>query len=327
VVQSDEVGRVSNATGLGLLDVAILEGCHRVGAVSDAPYVNTSLVLDEVHGQMGVGPRIAYEPLCNMARPWVVHLALVDFHGNYGDIDSRPAAARYTECRLTPLGVAALAAERDTAGRLPIGLINGDTWVGGMRPPLDPSSVIAAIKAASTATDDELAEMVGQPSFPSGCDVEVDLEAFSSGAETELQLSARISSSAVDRLVVSHLPPDCSPSEIAESIRSRNERDRRDKIRGSQRGPADGRMDDRALIRNIGDISDSADGTRLEISVVRGSDLEEARRYLNTIWHIRRTMSVRLTEPVAALIRPFGSADSIDVDQRMAAIGAAIRTN
>ncbi|GEM_PF-2545155 len=165
--------------------------------------------------------------------------------------------------------------------------------------------------------------MVGRPSFPSGCEVEADLEAFCSGAETELQLSARISESAPDRLVISHLPPDCSPSEIGESIRSRNERDRRDKPSGSQRGPAD----DPALIRNIGDISDRANGTRLEISVARGSDLAEARRYLNTIWHIRRTMSVRLTEPVAALIRPFGSADSIDVDQRMAAIGDAIRLN
>jgi len=112
------VGGVSDATGLGLLDLAIIEACHRVGAVSDAPYVKTSLVLDEVHERTGIGQRIAYEPLCNLARPWVVHLALIDFHGNYGDLDSPPAAARYTECRLTPLGVAALAAERGTTGPL-----------------------------------------------------------------------------------------------------------------------------------------------------------------------------------------------------------------
>jgi len=113
---------MSEATGLGILDVAILEACQHAGADSDSAYLKTQHVLDVLHERTGIGHRHAYEPLCDMARPWSSQLALIDFHGNYGSPDFGPAAARYTECRLTPLGAVALAAEQHSIGPLPIGL-------------------------------------------------------------------------------------------------------------------------------------------------------------------------------------------------------------
>ena len=40
---------MSNASGLGVLDLAILEACERAGARNDGPYVKTQRVLEDTH--------------------------------------------------------------------------------------------------------------------------------------------------------------------------------------------------------------------------------------------------------------------------------------
>ena len=40
-----------------------------------------------------------------MAQPFSLRDPLIDFHGNYGSPDFPPAAARYTECRLSQLAM------------------------------------------------------------------------------------------------------------------------------------------------------------------------------------------------------------------------------
>ena len=147
---------MSDATGLGLLDVAILDACAAVGATHDRPFVKTRLVLDEVDARTGIGLRIASEPLYDLARPWVVHHRLLDVNGNVGSPDFGPADPRYTECRLTALGAEALAAERGDRSPLPIGLVTGDVHAGGRRPPFDPGRVADAVARANELTDDEI---------------------------------------------------------------------------------------------------------------------------------------------------------------------------
>ena len=44
-----------------------------------------------------------------MAQPFSLRHPLIDFHGNFGSPDSTAAAARYTECRLSPLAMQMLA--------------------------------------------------------------------------------------------------------------------------------------------------------------------------------------------------------------------------
>jgi DNA gyrase subunit A len=306
---------MSAATGLGLLDLAILEACEHLGATNGAPYLKTSRVVQLVHERTGIGPRTSFEPLCDMARPYVVRLALIDFHGNYGSPDFGPAAPRYTECRLTSLGAAALAAERGHMGPLPIGLINGDTHVDGTRPPLDPRRTLQAIRAAATVSDAELASIVGLPAFPTGCMVAGDTHAFADGRSTQLHLAARITDVATGQLLISHLPPDCSATQIVAAIQSR--------LDGADRY-LDSDEQQPLPIRDVNDHSTGANGTQLVVTSVPGTDLEDTRRFLDGIWGVRRTMTVCLGNPIAAQIRTFSRISPDDLDERLALIESAI---
>jgi DNA gyrase subunit A len=301
VVPPNEASGMSGVTGLGFLDLSILEACERVGAKPTAPYVKTARVLDAVWEQTGIGRRTAHEPLCDLARPWVSHLALVDFHGNYGSPDFGPAAPRYTECRLTRLGAAALAAERGEIGPLPIGLINGDTHVDGLLPPLDPHRTLRALRAANEANDVEIVSMIGLPAFPTGCVVAGDIHAFGSGAFTELTLTAHITELSSAQLMVSHLPPGVSASELCARLAHK-----------------------RKLVRSVNDASVGED-TRLVIEGARGAQIDEVRAVLTNMWGVRRPLAVRLGRPIADSIRAFTDTSASDLTTQLDLIAAAVR--
>jgi DNA gyrase subunit A len=300
------------ATGLGLLDVAILEACEASGATVGS-LVKTRTVLDVLHERTGVGPRAAYEPLCDLARPWVLNLPLIEFHGNCGSQDDPPANPRYTQCCLSPLGEAALAAERSEIGSVPIGLINGTTHVDGRRPPLDPGRVAAAVRVAADGdvSDPELVGIVGPPSFPTGCDVDVDLALLASGAATEIVASARIESDG-DLLVISHLPPDSSEERVQESIsRFVHRQSRPDRRSGT--GPG---------IRSIRNERTSRSGTRIVVERQRHADAQGVAAALLEMWPIRQSIAVRFEQPLATLIRAAAS-DPDGLDERLAMVERA----
>ncbi|WP_420534114.1 DNA gyrase subunit A, partial [Klebsiella pneumoniae] len=51
------------------------------------------------------GDAAIYDALVRMAQPWNLRYPLVDGQGNFGSLDGDPPAAqRYTEARLSPLG-------------------------------------------------------------------------------------------------------------------------------------------------------------------------------------------------------------------------------
>lgn len=55
------------------------------------------------------GDSSVYGALVHMAQDWKLNGVLIDGHGNFGSLDGDPEAAmRYTECRLSPLGLAML---------------------------------------------------------------------------------------------------------------------------------------------------------------------------------------------------------------------------
>ena len=305
---------MSAATGLGLLDLAILEACEYAGAVAFTPFQMTARVLDVLFGRTGVGPRTAHEPLCDMVRPWVSHLRLIEFHGNYGSLDFGPANPRYTECRLTPLGQAALAAERGEVGPLPIGLINGNTHVDGIRPPLDPRRVLQALRSASAATDAELAAIVGLPAFPTGCQVTGDLDTFSAGGLADLTLTARLTWG-VDAVVVSNLAPDATPSQIATAIAARVQTSHLD----SEPDRSWQSPESLAAVPLIREVIDEAHGdvVRLVVRLTKGADRTVVRRFLEEIWGIRRTMTVALGRPIADLTRSVAEAFPSDLTERL----------
>jgi DNA gyrase/topoisomerase IV subunit A len=102
-------------------------------------------------------------------------IPLVSGQGNFGSRgNDPPAGSRYTEARLSPAGQVVLAAERGELAPVPVGLINGNTYRKGTRPPFRPEGIISAIRRVverPRTTSRELIEIVGPPEFMTGCRV------------------------------------------------------------------------------------------------------------------------------------------------------------
>jgi DNA gyrase/topoisomerase IV subunit A len=215
------------------------------------------------------------------------------------------------------LGAAALEAEHGRSGALPIGLINGDTHVGGSRPPMDPRRVLSALRAAAMdASDDELVNLVRLPAFPTGCAVAGDRAEFASGQPTALLLRARITAIGQRDLVISNLPPDVSVSTIANSIQR--------SIDFPNRPP---RRETPHPIAQVNDQSTTALGSRLVFTIQPNTDLDEATSALEDIYGIHRTITVSLGPPLPELLRGWIQTHGRDdLEGRLAMIEAAIVT-
>ena len=91
----------------GLKPVAkrILYGAYDGGRVSSKPHVKCARIVGDVMGKLHPhGDSSIYGALVRLAQPWVMRYPLIDFHGNMGNVDGDgPAAARYTEARLSKI--------------------------------------------------------------------------------------------------------------------------------------------------------------------------------------------------------------------------------
>ncbi len=140
------------------------------------------------------GDSSVYDALVRMAQDFTLRYPLVDGHGNFGSIDPDPPAAyRYTEARLARTALDVLAdIDKETVaftpnfdnqgeeptvlpGRLPQLLVNGSSGIAvGMAtniPPHNLSEIVDAIAAViddPNVPDDNLADIVTGPDFPTG---------------------------------------------------------------------------------------------------------------------------------------------------------------
>ncbi len=231
--------------------------------------------------------------------------------------DFGPATPRYTEARLTPLGLAALAAERHQTGPIPIGLINGDLHVGGCRPPFDPHRVVAALRSAAEDPSADLAAIVGPPAFPTGCTVEVaGSAALAAGRNTTLTVAAQITVEQQTLAVVSRQPPDSSAGRIVEDLRARKQRHHHRATRGgAQEEP----------IQYIADVTDftTEHGTRIEIRLAPAADQNAVLALLHGFWAIRHTIEVALGEPLQSVIATIADDAHHDLAARLLALTTA----
>ena len=143
------------------------------------------------------GDGAIYPTLVNMAQPWSMREILVEGQGNFGSVEGDPPAAmRYTEARLTHLGVALMNdMDKDTVdfvpnydgtrkepsvlpAAFPNLLINGGTGIAvGMAtniPPHNLSEVIDALCAQienPAISIEEIANHIKGPDFPTGCTI------------------------------------------------------------------------------------------------------------------------------------------------------------
>ncbi len=143
------------------------------------------------------GDQAIYPTLVNMAQPWSMREMLVDGQGNFGSVEGDPPAAmRYTEARLTHLGVALMTdMDKDTVdfvpnyddtntepavlpAAFPNLLVNGGTGIAvGMATNIPPHNLVEVIDGVCSQIDnpaitiDELNTIIKGPDFPTGCTI------------------------------------------------------------------------------------------------------------------------------------------------------------
>ena len=182
--------------GLKPVHRRILYGMYEAGLRPDRPYTKCAQVVGRVMGQYHPhGDTAIYDALARMAQSFSLRHPMVDGHGNFGspDPNDRPAAMRYTECRLAPLAMQMLAGmDEDTVNfvetydgktqepsvlpaRFPNLLVNGSGGIAvGMATNIPPHNLREVIDATihlidnPEATPDDLMQFVLGPDFPTG---------------------------------------------------------------------------------------------------------------------------------------------------------------
>jgi len=161
------------------------------GHVKCARVVGDVMAKFHPHGDSAI-----YDALVRMAQPFSLRDPLIDFHGNYGSPEFGPAAARYTECRLSPLAMRLLdGIDENTVdltanydgkdvepvvlpARFPNLLVNGSQGIAvGMATNIPPHNLGEVIDATihlidnPSATPDDLMRFVRGPDFPTGAQI------------------------------------------------------------------------------------------------------------------------------------------------------------
>jgi len=222
-----DVNVASERTGLGPLETAVVLTLADAAAIPSQPYVKSSEVVRMIAECVGFGPNYAYNVICDLGRPWLTPLPLVDFHGDSGAPDRVAAPPSFTECRLSPAGWIAAAAQRGEIGPVPIGLINGTVYQGGESPPFRLGKIVAAVLRAlddPSAPDAELGRIAGKPRFPGGCELGGEIDAVLAGEAGLLVLRCRLRAhheAGRHWIDVTRLPPQVGASALVDYLNAR----------------------------------------------------------------------------------------------------------
>jgi DNA gyrase subunit A len=215
----------------------------------DRPHVKCARVTGDVMAKYHPhGDSAIYDALVRMAQPFSLRHPLVDFHGNYGSPDYDAAAARYTECRLSPLAMQLLAdIDEDTVemapnysgefeepsvlpARFPNLLVNGSQGIAvGMATNIPPHNLAEVVDATlhlidhPDATPDDLMAFVKGPDFPTGAYIlgrAGIMDAYRTGrGSIKMRAKAEIvEGKNADEIVVTELPYQTSVSSVASKI-------------------------------------------------------------------------------------------------------------
>ncbi|HMC40622.1 MAG TPA: DNA topoisomerase (ATP-hydrolyzing), partial [Acidimicrobiales bacterium] len=215
----------------------------------DRPHVKCAKVTGDTMARFHPhGDSAIYDALARMAQPFSLRHPLIDFHGNYGSPDFPPAAARYTECRLSQLAMHMIdgldeetvdmdrnySNEEDIPSVLPARfpnlLVNGSQGIAvGMATNIPPHNLGEVVDATihlidhPDATADELMQFVKGPDFPTGALIlgrQGIMDAYRTGRGS-IRMRARaeiVEEKGSDEIVISELPYQASPKAILEKI-------------------------------------------------------------------------------------------------------------
>lgn len=257
-----------------------------MGLRPDKGHVKSARVTGEVMGKLHPhGDSAIYDALVRMAQPFSLRAPLIDGHGNFGSLDDGPAAARYTEVRLSAAALmmneglnedvvdfkpnydAQLSEPEVLPAAFPNLLVNGASGIAvGMATNMPPHNMREVIKAAihllknPKSTLKDLMKIVPAPDFPNGGIIvagEGIAEAYETGRGS-FKTRARVSVESVAPrkmgLVVTELPYLIGPEKVIEKIK---EGVNSKKLQG---------------ISDVIDLTDRSNGLKLIIELKTGFD-------------------------------------------------------
>ncbi len=313
--------------GLKPVHRRILFQMDDMGLRPDRAHVKSARVVGEVMGKLHPhGDSAIYDALVRMAQPFSMRLPLVDGHGNFGSLDSGPAAMRYTECRLDPAAllmtgsldedVVDFAANYD--GQLtepqvlpaayPNLLVNGATGIAvGMAtnmPPHNLVEVVAAVRhliAHPEADLETLMRFVPGPDLPTGGKI-VGLagirDAYRTGRGTfRTRATTRIENVTARRkgIVVTELPYLVGPERVIEKIKEAVQAKR---LTG---------------IADVTDLTDREHGLRLVIELKTGFNPEAVLAQLYRFTPLEESFGINNVALVDGQPRTMGLRDLLEV--------------
>ncbi|HEY8531483.1 MAG TPA: DNA gyrase subunit A, partial [Limnochorda sp.] len=237
--------------GLKPVQRRILYAMLHLGLRPDQPHRKSARITGDVMGKYHPhGDAAIYDAMVRMAQDFNFRYPLVDGHGNFGSIDGDPPAAqRYTEARLSPVGMEMLRdLDKETVdfvpnfdgteeqpvvlpARLPNLLVNGASGIAvGMATNIPPHNLGEVIDALVRLIDrpettaEELLEIIKGPDFPTGALIlgkEGIRQAYLTGrglirvrAKTEIEAMER----GRYRIVVHEIPYNVNKAQLIERI-------------------------------------------------------------------------------------------------------------
>jgi DNA gyrase subunit A len=185
--------------GLKPVHRRILYAMHELGLVPDRPYRKCARVVGDVLGKYHPhGDQSVYDALVRLVQEFSSRYPLLAGHGNFGSVDNDPPAAmRYTETRLAPIGHEGMLTEigEETVefignfdnsqqeptvlpAQLPFLILNGCAGIAvGMATNVPPHNLcevvdgLIALVDNPELSDEKLFEFIPGPDFPTGGEI------------------------------------------------------------------------------------------------------------------------------------------------------------
>ena len=173
----------------------ILYAMHELGLYPPKKQMKCAKICGDTSGNYHPhGEAVIYPTLVHMGQPWAMRETLIDPQGNFGSVEGDPPAAmRYTEARMTPLGGTLMSdMEKDTVdfvpnyderlteptvfpAAFPNLLVNGGTGIAvGMATNMPPHNLGEIVDGVCAQIDNpsitvsELSQFIKGPDFPGG---------------------------------------------------------------------------------------------------------------------------------------------------------------
>ena len=313
--------------GLKPVQRRILHQMNEMGLRPDKGHVKCARVVGDVMGKLHPhGDGAIYDAMVRMAQSFSMRLPLIDGHGNFGSLDSGPAAMRYTESRLAHSAMMMVdESDEDTVNfganydgqilepqvlpaAFPNLLVNGATGIAvGMATNMAPHNlgeVIAATKLLMEnpkATLKQLMKLVPAPDFPTGgylVATEGLADAYAKGRGSfKVRATAVIEkiTSRKQGIVITELPYNIGPEKIVEKI-------------------ADLVKSKKVLgISDIVDLSDGQSGTKVVVEIKNGYEPVEVLENLYRLTPMEDAFSVNAVALVNGKPLTLGLKDLLQV--------------